>query len=108
MSFYILLYLHRMKKKIPSFLRNRYWLTLIVFGIYMIFFNDADVFSVYKSHKELDKIQTEIDWYRAETEHCKERLAKLNQGGFELEKLAREKHHLQKENEDVFIIRTEK
>ncbi|MFK7756419.1 MAG: septum formation initiator family protein [Flavobacteriales bacterium] len=91
--------------RIPSWLKNRYVLTLVVFLSYMLFFNDADVFSVYKSHAEVNKIQEEIDWYRANTKECKERLDKLEQGGFELERLAREKHFLKRENEDVFIVK---
>jgi len=96
-----------MLKKIPRWLKNRYALTLVVFSVYMFFFNDADVFSVYKSRKELNKIQKEIDWYKTETDLSKTRLDRLNQGGFALEKLAREKHFLQRENEDVFIVKLE-
>ncbi len=94
-----------MKFKIPSFLKNRYILTLSVFVFYMLFFNDADVFSVYNSQTELNEIQEEIDWYKNQTDECRTRLEKLESGGFELERLAREKHYLQRENEDVFIVK---
>lgn len=91
--------------RIPSWLKNRYVLTLVVFFTYMLFFNDADIFSVYNSHAEVNKIQEEIDWYRTKTESCKTRLDKLENDDFELERLAREKHFLKKENEDVFIVK---
>ena len=97
-----------MKYSIPRIARNRYALVIIVFFAYMLFFNDADVFSVYKSNLELDQIQEEIEWYNYETAACRDRLEKLEEGGFELERLAREKHYLQKENEDVFIVKPPK
>ena len=97
-----------MNLTILNYLKNRYVLVLLVFLTYMMFFNDADIFSVYKSNVELNQIQEEIDWYKAETVDCTKRLEKLNAGGFELEKLAREKHFLQKENEDVFIVKSNK
>lgn len=97
-----------MKFSIPPILKNRYALVLIVFFTYMLFFNDADIFSVYKSNVELDQIQEEIEWYKSETTACRDRLDKLNEGGFELEKLAREKHYLQKDDEDVFIVKSSK
>ena len=92
--------------KVPEFLKNKYYLTLCVFGAYMLFFNDADVFSVVSYHQELNKLDKEIVWYNKQTEASQERLEQLNEGGFALEKLAREKHNLKKENEDVFIIST--
>jgi cell division protein DivIC len=97
-----------MKYSIPRIARNRYALVIIVFFAYMLFFNDADVFSVYKSNLELDQIQEEIEWYNYETTACRDRLEKLEEGGFELERLAREKHYLQRDNEDVFIVKPSK
>ncbi|MEJ6680603.1 MAG: septum formation initiator family protein [Flavobacteriales bacterium] len=97
-----------MKYRIPPIVNNRYALVLIVFFAYMLFFNDADVFSVYKSNLELDQIQEEIEWYNHETAACRDRLEKLEEGGFELERLAREKHYFQKDNEDVFIVKSSK
>ncbi len=93
--------------RIPAWLKNRYVLTLFVFFTYMLFFNDADVFSVYKSHAEVTKIQEEIDWYKSKTTECKERLERLENDSFELERLAREKHFLKRDNEDVFIVKAE-
>ena len=93
-----------MWSKIPSFLKNKYLGTLIVFSVYMFFFNDADVFSVVKSKMELKKLESEISWYKEKSAESKLRVDNLNEGGFALEKLAREKHYLQKENEDVFIV----
>jgi len=74
----------------------------------MLFFNDADVFSVINHHQEIDKLENEIKWYKEQTLASQKRLEQLEEGGFELEKLAREKHYLQKENEDVFVISSSK
>lgn len=90
--------------KIPKFLKNKYYLALSIFGVYMLFFNDADVFSVISHHQEINKLENEIEWYKDQTLASQGRLDQLKEGGFELEKLAREKHYLQRENEDVFII----
>ncbi len=90
--------------KIPKFLKNKFYLALTIFGVYMLFFNDADVFSVISHHQEINKLEKEISWYQDQTLASQKRLEQLEKGGFELEKLAREKHYLQKENEDVFVV----
>lgn len=95
-----------MKINLPNWLKNRYAISLIGFGVYMIFFNDADIISVYNYRTELHQIQEEIHWYNSQTAECRERLEKLEMGGYNLEKLAREKHYLQREDEDVFIVKS--
>ena len=89
--------------KYLRYLRNKYILTLVIFGVYMLFLDDVDVFSIFRQQVKYNKILTE----KAEME---EKLVKtrtvLNQlNNLEsIEKFAREEKMFKRDDEDIFVI----
>jgi len=89
--------------KYLRYLRNKYILTLVIFGVYMLFLDDFDVFSIFRQQVKYNKILTE----KAEME---EKLVKtrtvLNQlNNLEsIEKFAREEKMFKRDDEDIFVI----
>lgn len=90
--------------RIPSFLKNFYVLTLIVFVAWMVFFDSNDFVSQVKLSSQQGDLEEAKAFYEDKIIEVKEdRDALLNNDEL-LEKIAREKYFMQKPNEDVFIV----
>ncbi len=95
----------RMKWKIPAFLKNKYILTPIVFLLWVLFFNDVDLFFIMKSRGELRDMKREMEYLERENELTREALYDLTTNDATLEKFAREEYFMKKPNEDIFVVR---
>ena len=91
------------QKKWFRILSNKYTLILILFFVWMFFFDTNSYFI----HKELNEdrkaLEENKEYYRNETEKDKVFMKKMSDSD-EVEKYAREKYYLKKENEDIYII----
>jgi cell division protein FtsB len=94
------------QKRWVRFISNKYVLILILFVVWMIFF-DANSYLI---HHELDKdinaLEENAEFYKGEIENDKTFIQKMEDSN-EMEKFAREKYYLKKENEDIYIIEHE-
>lgn len=91
-------------KKIPFWLKNRYSLTLLVFTVWMLFFDTNDAFMLYKLKSELHTIQSEKEYFQERIEETRSDLDNLLNDNEKLEKFAREKYLMKNDNEDIFVI----
>ncbi|WP_026897951.1 FtsB family cell division protein [Daejeonella oryzae] len=85
-------------------LRNKYLIVSIAFVVWMLFFDRNDLMSQYDYRTQLNKLQAEKEFYLIETEKAITDLDELSTNKEKLEKFAREKYLMKKENEDVFVI----
>jgi cell division protein FtsB len=95
-----------MKKLFPylSLFRNKYLLSIVVFVIWIAFFDRNDLFTQYDRKDELKRLEASRAYYQAEIASTKKDLLELNSNPQVLEKFAREKFYLKRANEDVFIV----
>lgn len=91
-------------KRLLHLFRNKYFLVTVIFMVWMIFFDKNDLFSQYQYHSQLSKLKHERDFYQKETAKVHQELDELTSNKQELEKFAREKYLMKKDNEDVFVI----
>ncbi len=91
-------------KFIPTWLKNKYLLTFIAFTVWMLFFDRNDIFTQLDRRKELKEIEQSTRYYKTEIETNKKALADLKINPTALEKLAREKYFMKRDNEDIYII----
>ncbi len=91
-------------KRIINLFSNKYFLSASIFVAWMLFFDRNDLMSQYDYRTELRKLQEEKDFYTKETELVKKTLGELTTDQTKLEKFAREKYLMKKENEDVYVI----
>jgi cell division protein FtsB len=91
-------------KRLINLFRNKYFLIFIAFVVWMIFFDKNDLFSQYQYHQEVSKLKQERDFYRKETAKVSKDLNELTSDPQQLEKFARERYLMKKDNEDVFVI----
>jgi cell division protein FtsB len=92
---------------IPSWLKNKYILTLIAFVVWIMFFDAKDLLTQRERTNELEKLQESKAYFTAEIEKEKKALEELKSNPAAIEKLAREKYLMKKDNEDLFIIQEE-
>jgi len=90
--------------KIPSFLKNKYLLTGVVFLVLMLFLDRNNLVSQYKLRKELSGLKKELQFYRDEAKKDSIELSRLMGDSLELEKLGREKYMMKRDSEDIYII----
>lgn len=91
-------------KRFLGLLQNKYFIVSIAFVAWMLFFDRNDLMSQYDYRSQVNKLEAEKEFYIRETEKVKTDLDELNTNQEKLEKFAREKYLMKKENEDVFVI----
>ena len=90
---------------IPSWLKNKYLLTLSGFIVWMLFFDERDFFTIRRYRQELRELQLSKNYYTAE---IKVNQDKLRVSPNSLEKLARETYYMKRDNEDLYLIQGQK
>lgn len=77
---------------------------LLVLIVVLFFFSDSSIPKRWKYESEIKDLESQIDYYRNQTEIDKEKLDELQSNTDDLEKFARENYLMKKENEEIFII----
>lgn len=94
------------KNKYLQPFKNIFILILVVFVVWMLFFDANSWLIHHELNTEIDDLENEKDYYLKEIKKDKKDLKKLNtQEG--LEKFAREEYYMKRDNEDIFIIEYE-
>ena len=91
-------------KNLPSFLTNKFFLAFGFFVVWMLFFDRNDVFTIMERKKELREIEESKAFFAHEIEQNKKFAVDLKTNPAALEKYAREKYLMKKENEDLFLV----
>ncbi len=93
-------------KKIPAWLRNKYLLTALGFITWMFFMDRNDLPTQWKRVMEFRTLQQSEKNMDKQISDTKRELQLLKTNPSTLEKYAREKYMMKKENEDLYIIST--
>jgi cell division protein FtsB len=94
--------------KIPSFLKNKYSVCIIAFVLWLAFFDKNDFITQYQYRKQLNVLKADKKYYTTEIEKSKKDLSDLISSQASLEKFAREKYLMKKDDEDIFVFVSEK
>lgn len=92
-----------MLRKIPRFLYNKFFLALVVFLVWLTFFDRNNFISQVKFGRILNKQRQQKEYYKKEIYKDSSALVDL-QDTTRLEKFAREKYLFKKDNEDIYLI----
>uniref|UniRef100_F4C366 Septum formation initiator n=3 Tax=Sphingobacteriaceae TaxID=84566 RepID=F4C366_SPHS2 len=95
-------------KQLINIARNKYIIATIAFIVWMLFFDRNDITSQYKYQSQLKNLKDEKEFYIRETAIVKKDLEELTSNLTRLQKFAREKYLMKKDNEDIFIIENSK
>ena len=86
--------------------KNIFILTLIVFSVWMLFFDSNSWFIHNELNNDIEDLEDEKEYYKREQEKDNKEIKKFsNDEG--LEKYGREKYHMKKDNEEIYLIEYE-
>lgn len=86
--------------------KNLYVLALIVFGVWMLFFDTHSYLLHRELNEEIEELEDEKDYYKGEMAKDQKTIKELStEEG--VEKTARETYYMKKPNEEIFIIEYE-
>ncbi|MEO8416546.1 MAG: septum formation initiator family protein [Ginsengibacter sp.] len=91
-------------RKLGKIFSNKYLITGIAFALWMTFFDRNDISLQLKRIQELNKLRESERVMAQQTADTKHELGLLKTSPGTLEKYAREKYMMKKDNEDLFII----
>lgn len=89
---------------ILPFILNKYFISVLSIAVWVSFFDKNDLFSQYDLIRKLKQMKTEEKYYESEIEKNKRDMNDLRTNPVNLEKFAREKYMMKKDNEDIFVI----
>lgn len=72
--------------------------------VWILFFDERDVFTQIERKAELQELIETKTFYVNEISRAKKELTDIQTSAAALEKIAREKYKMKKENEDLFLI----
>ena len=89
---------------ILQLLKNKYLLTGLIFVLWMFFLDKDDILSSWNLDHKLSEVSSQRDYYLKAIEKVKNNLKDLDSHPELLEKLAREKYYMKKDQEDLFVM----
>ena len=96
--------LYKIWLKVPVVFRNKYFFSGVAFVLWLIFFDHNNIINQLQTQNELRKLNQKRNFYKAEIETINKTKDALFNNCDELEKFAREKYLMKKNNEDLFVI----
>lgn len=90
-------------KSLPSFVQNKYFVTSVIFIIWVMFFDQNKMIDRFKNLHELNQLKKDKEYYINKIDEESRELEELKDGN-NLEKFAREQYLMKKEDEDIFVI----
>ena len=88
---------------IKKIFTNKYAITLMVFIIYLIFFQQYNWLDQLTYKKERDALKQKKDYYQTEIKNIDQQTEAIKNDKAALEKYAREQYLMKKENEIIII-----
>jgi cell division protein FtsB len=87
-----------------SFLRNKFLLAGTAFVVWMLFFDRNDVFTQMERRGELNELKESKAYFEKQIAENRKFSKDLQFNAQAIEKYAREKYLMKRDNEDLFII----
>ena len=91
---------------IPPVFRNKYFLAGAAFAVWMVFFDRNDLFTQRERRMELRALEKSKQYYTDQITNERKVLEDLQNNPAAIEKYARERYGMKRDNEDVYLIVT--
>ena len=95
-------------KRVATVLKNKYLLTIVGLAVWIAFFDKNDLKTQYELRKDVKLLEEERNYYAKEISGITADSKELTSDPKTLEKFAREKYYMKRDNEDIFVIVEEK
>jgi cell division protein FtsB len=94
--------------KLPWWLTNPVCIAAVSFWVWMIFFDSNNLVNQYHKNRELATMLEKKNFYVQQIKETNKQISELSSNPATQEKFAREHYWMKRDNEDVFVIVTEK
>ncbi|RKD13748.1 septum formation initiator [Pelobium manganitolerans] len=91
-------------KNLLHLLKNKFFIAGTAFVVWMFFFDRNDLASQYDYYSRVQKLEEEKSFYEAEIAKAYTELKELTTNIQSLEKFARERYYMKRDNEDVYVV----
>ena len=91
-------------KKVTRILTNKFLLTAMIFGAWMMWFDQNDFGSQRDRAKALKDTKTNIEYLQNEIAMMEQEHYELTNDPQRLEQYAREEYKMKRDNEDIYVI----
>jgi len=105
MAIFIMALLTKIWHLIKPVLLNKYLVVLLVFGVYVTFFDQHNLLERWETGHKIGQLEKEYDYYQEQIKNDKSEMNRLLKDNNYLEKFAREHYHMKKTDEEIFIIK---
>lgn len=93
-----------LKFNIPPFIKNKYIISLVIFGVWIGFFDENNLWDRAMLSARINQLEKQKKHYQIEIEQNVRKLKEIQESPKSLEKFAREQYLMKKKNEDIFVI----
>ncbi len=93
-----------MLDKIFAIFKNKYALSIMIFLVWLSFFDANNLVERYKMLRKIGRLNSDIQYFNERIKYNRDKLRELNTDNNTLEKFAREQYLMKKDNEDIFLI----
>ena len=87
-----------------NFFKNKFFLATIVFIVWLVIFDKNNMVDQLQRRNDYMKLKDEASYYEQEIEKARAERDELFTNTATLEKFAREKYFMKKDNEELFIM----
>ena len=96
----------KQKKTWLKIVSNKYLLISLLFAVWMLFLDNYSYMDQRQLNKQIDELQDNKKYYQEEIKKDNQSI-KLLKNQDQVEKYAREKYYMKRENEDIYIVEYE-
>ena len=96
----------KQKKTLLKIVSNKYLLISLLFAVWMLFLDNYSYMDQRQLNKQIDELQDNKKYYQEEIKKDNQSI-KLLKNQDQVEKYAREKYYMKRENEDIYIVEYE-
>jgi cell division protein DivIC len=94
----------RILAQIPAWIKNKYFISVAAFAVILLFLDKNDLLTQFARQKELKDLQQSKQYFTTRIAAESKELEQFKSNPGSLEKYAREKYLMKRDNEDLFII----
>ncbi|MGB3619053.1 MAG: septum formation initiator family protein [Catalinimonas sp.] len=98
------MHLPSLLRRLPPLLRNFYFVTSVLFAVWLLFFDQNDLLSRYRQQAKIRELRDQQHYYEEKIEEVREDRNELMTDPARLEKYARERYFMKRPGEDVYVI----
>lgn len=95
-------------KELLKKFNNKYIIATLIFAFIIIFIDQYNIFFQIKNFKKRNEAKNKVEFYENEIEKQQEILHNLHKDSVLMERIAREKYMMKRDNEVIYLIQEDK